>query len=925
METQVGTRGTGRLVFRLTTTAALSAALLAAGCGGGGGGGGIPGQEDRALRTEEARVVQLLDKKSWAFTQDDNLTDEAALAMGGAGWSTVTLPHTWNERDAASTAQTTPTSVSYKRGRGWYRLEFDQPASGATQWLQFDGASIVADVWLNGVKLGQHKGAFTRFRFNVTNALKPGKNVLVVKTDNSRPVAGGPTAILPLSGDFNMSGGLYRSVSLVSTPATAHFLLDDLGGSGVYAHSATATAASATLSIKSKIANSGKNDASFSVRAGLVDASGKVVKTVLQTLPLKAGERGELTQNLSLDNPHLWNGLDDPYLYKLVAQLEDANGNVLDRTVQDYGIRDFRFDPDKGFFLNGKSYPLRGVNMHQDFQDKAWAIGREHTDKSFALIKEIGANTVRLAHYPHASYTLEQADKIGFVVWAESAFVNSAILPCDAATNPTPEFVENGATQLRELVRQQYNHASIATWSIANEVTQGCPQPGKAGPVLAKFQAVAKEEDSSRPTTLAANKDEAQVGGITDIWARNEYPMWYQNYLPEVLGAILDGFRTSFAKQAIGISEYGAGAAVTQYSDNPLDAIGFVASFDNSAKTRIIYQPESYASTVHEADYAMIQARPYLWGTYVWNMFDFGSEVRHEGDIGGTNTKGLVTFDRNTRKDPFFFYKAHWSKEPLVYITDRRYVNRNLPSARVKVYSNTDSTTLKVNGATVKTLSAAECGNRVCNFGDVRLAVGNNTVEVSGTAAGKQVSDSVTWAVDGDHANNLYIAAGQITTGFVSEATGPLGVAKAFGSDNYFAGGVRGKLASGTQAVANTGEATVRAEGRVWDAFREEQTAGAGFAYNLDLVPGKTYLVTLGFLEPTVSTPGGRVFDVQTTTGGVTSTQLANVDIFALAGARNAAVARQFPVTVGADGKLAISFVGRSGKALVSNLMLAQQ
>ena len=911
---------------RLTGVAlamAVSSALLVTACGGGGGLPNAP--QGPVVGTQAARSIELLDAKKWAFVQDDSLTDAAALAQDGSGWSAVSLPHTWNEKDAASTAQTTPTSVAYKRGIGWYRLEFDGAgAAGGTQWLQFDGASIVADVWLNGEKLGQHKGAFTRFRFDVTGKLKAGKNVLYVKADNSKPVAGGPTAIMPLSGDFNMAGGLYRSVSLVSTPAKAHFALDDLGSSGVYATSSAVSAGSATVAVRAKVKNSGSREETFTVRAGLVDANGTVVNSSATTVLVKAGEGGEASQNLTVSSPHLWNGLEDPYLYQLAVQLEDASGAVIDRSVQGYGIREVRFDPEKGFFLNGRSYPLRGVDMHQDYQDKAWAISPADTDKSFALIKEIGANTVRLAHYPHAAYTLEQADKLGFVVWAEHAFVNSAILPCNAATDPTPEFVDNGVLQLRELVRQQFNHASIATWSIGNEVTQGCSQPGKAAPVLTRLQAVAKQEDPSRATTLAANKDEAQVGGITDVWARNEYPMWYQNYLPTVLATQLDALRAMFTRQAIGISEYGAGAAVTHYSDNPSDAIGFVATFDNTNKTRTVYQPESYASTVHEADYAMIQSRPYLWGTFVWNMFDFGSEVRHEGDIGGTNTKGLVTFDRNLRKDAFYFYKAHWNKEPMAYITDRRYVQRNLPTANVKVYANTDSTSLVVNGVAVKTMTAAECANRVCNFGEVRLAVGNNSIQVSGTAGGKQASDAVVWTVDADHANNIYLAAGQLTTGFVSEAAGPLGQAKAFGSDNYFTGGVRAKLGA-TQVVANTGASTVPAEGRVWDAYREEATAGAGFAYNLNLVPGKSYLVTLGFVEPTATAAGARVFDVQTTTGGATAMALPNVDVFALAGARNAAITRQFPVTVGNDGKLAISFVGRTGKAMLSNMMVVQQ
>lgn len=889
-----------------------------------------------AVSATELRTVTLLDKQGWKFVQDDALTDVAALSADASAWTSVTLPHSWNEHDAASIAQTTPTSVSYKRGRGWYRLEFDNPGTGATQWLQFDGASIVADVWLNGQKLGQHKGAFTAFRFDVTSTLQPGKNVLLVKADNSKPTSTADlTAIVPLSGDFNMSGGLYRSVSLVSTPGAAHFALDDLGSSGIYARTTSTGSGAATVNVRAKLRNGTAADGTFTVQASLLDANGNAAKTASASATLQAGQATDVAQDLVVSNAHLWNGVADPYLYKLVVELKDGAGAAIDRVVQDFGVRETRFDANLGFFLNGQSIPLHGVNLHQDYQDMGWAIGKAQTDESLALIKEVGANTLRLAHYPHAQYTLEQTDKLGLVVWAELPYVNQSALPCEAAMSQ--DLIDNAKLQLQELIRQRFNHSSVAMWSIGNETTQGqgCTTANNPTILLPQLHTLAKAEDPGRPTTLAANKDFDHVSGITDIWALNEYFMWYFPQPASALGDVLDQQHAAQPTQPIGVSEYGAGAAISHQSDNLTGSIGSVIPFDASGKRRIVYQPEGYAGYVHEENYAVMASRPFVWGTYVWNMFDFGSDIRHEGDIGGTNTKGLVTFDRKTKKDAFYFYKATWSKDPVTHITASRYADRNQPTADVKVYSNADSVALKVNGTTVKTMTAAECPNHTCKFGDVRLAVGDNAIEADGSHAGTVVADNVVWKLDADHATNIYIAAGQIATGFVSEATGPLAAAKRFGSDNYFTGGARKNLSYAllVSPLANLGSATVPAEGRVWDAYREEETGGdalagtpgSGFSYSLDLVAGTTYSVTLGFLEALSTAAGQRVFDVAATTGGVTTPVVSGLDVFAATGAIGAAHARTFPITIGSDGKLKLDFVGTSGKAMVSNIMVVQQ
>ena len=670
----------------------------------------------------EVRSVRPLES-GWRFVLDDALTDEAALAATGEAWQAVTLPHTWNAADAASTDATVP----YKRGRGWYRLVFDAPAKGSRHWLEFEAASIVADVWLNGRKLGQHKGAFTAFRFDVTDALRPTANVLLVKTDNSAPrTEADVTAVAPLSGDFNMSGGLYRAVKLVSTRSDAHVALDDFGGPGVYART-VALGPPAAVNVLVRVANAGKGAGTYAVRTALVDANGRTAGEGRAAVSVAAGGHAEASQDLSVAAPRLWHGVRDPYLYTLRVDLLDSRGAVVDRVTQPFGIRQMSFDPDRGFVLNGQSVPLHGVAMHQDQLGRGWAVSDKETDASLALVKEIGANTLRLAHYPHAEHTLRRTDEMGLVVWAEVPFVNGVRLSCTDEP-ATPEFTANLEQQLRELIRQQFNHPSVGMWSIGNEntMTQGfCGGADNVTPVLRRLDGVAKAEDPGRVTTLAdlslggRGEGKILVSGITDVWALNRYHMWYYGDR-DSLARDVDELHAKYSRQPVGISEYGAGAALSDHTDNPLG--GPPTPFGAAgARAR---QPEEYAAFVHEHSYAVLSARPFVWGTYVWAMFDFGSGIRYEGDVRGVNTKGLVTFDREVRKDPFYFYKANWSVEPVTHIVGRRYTDRAYPVTDVKVYSNADTLELVVNGQPLASRTAAQCPSKICRFERVALRPG---------------------------------------------------------------------------------------------------------------------------------------------------------------------------------------------------------
>lgn len=910
-----------RAIARFTLAAIVAAALVA--CGGDGGGEASPAELLAASRVASPLMTD------WKFVQDDNLTDEQALASDATNWNSVSLPHTWNATDAATTAQSTPTTPDYKRGKGWYRLAFDHTDTrSASQWLQFDGASIVADVWLNGVKLGQHRGAFTRFRFDVSSVIQPGRNVLLVKTDNSTATSdASPTAIAPLGGDFNMSGGLYRGVSLVGTRSSAHIALDDLGSSGVFARSTAVAADKAVVNVLAKLRNRTGADGRFSVEASLVEADGSAVKArASQSVAIPAGQAADVAQDLIVAAPRLWQGLADPYLYSLVVALKDSGGNTIDKVVQDFGIREMRFDADKGFFLNGKSVPLHGVNLHQDLQGKAWAITEADIDESFRQIKEVGANTVRLAHYPHSQYTVSQADKLGVVVWAELPLVNSTSVARLADPEATG-FADNARMQLQELIRQQHNHSSIGIWSIANEVTGGTDAQNNVQPLLASLNKLAKQEDPLRITTLANQvtrngdvvlPDTLTQTGYTDSYSVNRYFQWYYGTSETQLGENLDDFHRRLPTTPIGVSEYGAGNALTHHTDDVQG--GRVCQRDTSGATRICYQPEGYANYVHEKAYAQMVARPYLMGTWIWNMFDFGSGNRHEGDIGQTNTKGIVTFDRSVKKDVFYFYKANWTQTPVTYITERRYTDRAYATTDVKVYSNADTVALKVNDATVATMAAAQCPLRVCEFKNVVLKPGANTVVAAGSHGGTTVTDLVSWNLAADRGSSAFIAAGQLTTGF--QSSDPLLGSHRFGSDKFFVGGelpaVVGRSGlglSGAVVINGLGSTAIPETGRVWDMWRE----GASFSYRIPL-PDGSYKVTLGFLEPTATTAGSRVFNVDANG----ARQLTGLDVLQAAGGRNTAIARSFNTTV-SGGELKLDFTGTAGKAIVSNISVVPQ
>jgi beta-galactosidase len=851
----------------------------------------------------ERLTVPLTD--GWRFTQSDAVADAQAPSFDDKAWTSVSVPHTWNRAGyylSAGPHLNTRGTLNITQGVGWYRLSFTPPAAFEDRavWLQFDAASRKASVWLNGVPLGDHAGGFSRFRLDATKALKPGQaNLLVVKVDASRPAAGGPTAdILPLGGDFFVHGGLYRAVSLVATDK-AHFDMLDMGGPGVYAQTTAIDAAKATVAVRAKLRNDGPRRTRLTLTTQLIDATGAAAAQATTPVTLSAGGAVELKQNLNLADAHLWQGVKDPYLYRLRAELRDARGQLVDRLDQAYGVRQIVIDPEKGFMLNGQPIRLHGVGLHQDREGKGWAISEADVAEDMAIIREMGANTIRLTHYQHGQAIHELADRYGLILWDEIPFVSVMTLAADQV-EPTPGLVADARQQLQELIRQNYNHASVAVWSIANEVDLRGTPPSFMGaakivqrdpiPLLKELQALAKSEDPTRSTTQATcceglQPNAPEVAAITDVSGANRYFGWY--YTPsELLGPALDAVHAKRPDKPLSVSEYGAGGAVSQHTDDPLG--GPVDAFGRA-------QPEEYQAFVHEKNWAILASKPYLWATWLWNSFDFATGDRHEGDGESINTKGLVTYDRKTKKDAFYFYKANWSAEPSVHVTGRRYVDRAYPVTEVRVYSNAASTELTVNGKAVGVLS--DCPQKICVWKDVRLTAGDNIVVAKGQFAQGVTEDRLTWRLAAERRDRFIIDSGAILA--------PSDAPQRPGSDAFFTGGA---------AKAITGKAPVAPGATPWSVARTYREGD--FSYHIPAAPGR-YTVTLAFVEPTYA-KGERLFDVLAND----KPALTDFDVAALAAGERATVVRSFPVEATAAG-LTLSFKGKTGKAMVSTIEVA--
>lgn len=614
----------------------------------------------------------------------------------------VDLPHTWNAQDALSG------KPDYKRGIGNYdkKLFIRSEWKGKRLFLRFEGANCVSNVFINGKQIGEHRGGYGAFIFEITDKVNYGKdNTVLVRVNNGEQLD-----VMPLVGDFNFYGGIYRDVHLLVTEDICISPLD-YASPGVYLFQQHVGEKQAAVLARINLSNGTEHPRQATLRLQVKEGD-KVVYQAdkkVTVAPHTSVQPEEMS--FTLLNPRLWNGREDPFMYQTVITLV-KDGKEIDKVEQPLGLRYYATDADRGFFLNGKHLPLHGVCRHQEWAEVGNALRPMHHEEDTRLMLEMGVNAIRLAHYPQATYMYDLMDRNGIVTWAEIPFVGPGGY-ADKGFVDQPSFRENGKEQLKEMIRQHFNHPSICFLGLFNELKENGDNPLE---YIKELNVLAHQEDPTRPTTSASNQGGA-INFITDNIAWNRYDGWY-GATPATLASWLDKTHQAHPEIKIAISEYGAGASIYHQQDS------LVQTSPGSW-----WHPENWQTEYHIQNWKIISERPYVWGSFVWNMFDFGAAHRTEGDRPGINDKGLVTHDRKVKKDAFYFYKANWNPEPMVYIAGRRSVNRVKPVTEVQIFSNCAEVTLKVNGQIIKKMQPD--GVKVCIFKDIRLKKGENNIEVS--------------------------------------------------------------------------------------------------------------------------------------------------------------------------------------------------
>ena len=627
--------------------------------------------------------------KGWQFIRE-NVGLPAAMPTD---WQMVDLPHTWNAVDGHDG------NGGYDRGCYWYARTFatpKQPLPGGKVYVEVLAAGQQATVYVNGKEVTYHEGGYSIFRADVTDLCREsGENLLVIACSNEVK-----SSVYPESADFTFYGGLYRGVNLISVPDT-HFDLDYYGGPGLAVTPKPCEEGDgAAFETEAYVINPDEN---FIVLYSVFDAEGREVAAACR--PSDAAKTV-----IHVPDVTLWD-IDNPYLYTVTARLQRRN-EAYDEVSARVGVRSFECSPSEGFIINGRKTPLRGVSRHQDQLYKGNALTRDDHYRDAAIIKELGANTIRLAHYQHSQDFYDACDEMGFVVWAEIPFIS--------VFKKDPNAHQNCISQLKELIIQNYNHPSICFWGISNEILIG----GISQQLVdnhKELNALAKELDPTRLTTIAhvsMTPLESPMHHITDVISYNHYFGWYGGRM-EDNGPWFDHFHEVHPDICVGVSEYGCEGIITYHGPNP-------ACKDYS---------EEYQALYHEHMAKVLDERPWLWSSHVWNMFDFGCAARDEGGVVGRNNKGLVTMDRRTKKDSYYIYQAYWTEKPMVHICGKRYAQRAGESTEVRVYSNQPSVALYLNEELVEEQSA----EKVFVF-RVALKDGFNTL----LAAAGNVKDTAT-------------------------------------------------------------------------------------------------------------------------------------------------------------------------------------
>lgn len=845
---------------------------------------------------------------NWRFIRTD-VSNGRDPGLDDRSWQLVSLPHTWNKKDAFDDVR------GYYRGPAWYRkkINISNNLAGKQVFLKFGAANQVADVYVNGRFATEHKGGYTAFSVNITPYLHFGEeNVIAVRVDNSFD-----HEVPPLSADFTFFGGIYRNVWLIATDQV-HISVTDFGSPGVYLHATDVSDKSASVIAKTEVTNNSNDNQSIRIETVITDHTGHVVGNMISSLTIDPGKMNEITQKSEpIKDPHFWSP-DDPYIYNVTTKVIQ-NGTVVDSETNPLGIHWYRFDPDKGFFLNGKHLKLRGVNRHQFYPGKGDAVPERYQVADMKMIKDMGANFVRLAHYPQDPSVLEAADRLGLMIWQEIPVVNTI--------DTTAAFTANASHMLREMIRQDYNHPSIILWGYMNEILLGVPRyagrnhPAERKEYLKKVVALARhlnsvahEEDPSRETAMALHHstvytqtlyDQIGLSSVPDVVGWNLYQGWYQPMQDStgknLFGIFVDNQHKKYPKRVMIISEYGAGSDSRIHTKDP-------QRFDFSVE---------YQNYYHEQILNQIEERPYIAGSTVWVMYDFPSEGRND-TRPWINEKGLVSEDR-TPKEVYYFYKSKFSDQPVLHIASRDWTQRTVPyrqdkqktfDEQVTVFSNLQNINLSVNG---HSLGKKQPGKADYIEWQVPMSIGANHLVARGMSHGKSYSDELTinlsyrddFSGKPSGSQQLLVNAGSHyqfypDPGVIWEADQSLK-----GNNWGYDGGESGHTSAN---ILNT------SDDPVYQNYREGVNE-----YHFDVPPG-AYTVKIFLSEPKYSVAGERVFSI-TVNGSIL---FDNVDLAGTYG-RDVPVTRAIQTDVDDNNGITITLTASKGKTLINGISIRKE
>ena len=650
----------------------------------------------------------------WQFKRGPFPKDELEfMKRWDKGWKDVTIPHTWNAKDMQTRTD------NFYQGEAYYRKSFFVADSlkGKRMFLRFEGVGQVIELYVNGTFVGNHKGGYSAFAFDISNAVNYGKkNELLLRVNNkARP------DVIPVNHNlFGVYGGVYRPVWMIITNDVNIAVTDD-ASPGVYISQKNVSHKRADVEVKVKLVNKEFQPKPVTLEVAIYDEAGKPVASKKTDIIVSPQGMQSFNQDFVIKKPHLWQGRKEPYLYKVVTLLKE-NGSIIDNVTQPLGLRKIEVMAGKGVFLNGEKYPMYGVCRHQDWWGLGSALENKNHDTDLALMMEMGVTTIRLAHYQQSDYFYSKCDSLGLLVWAEIPFVNQV----------TTEEGPNAKSQLRELIKQSYNHPSIYTWGLHNEVYQPYAYTAR---LTQDLHELAKTEDPGRYTVSVNGYGimDHPVNLNADIQGMNRYFGWYEKTIQDIEPWV-EGLEEKYPHERLMLTEYGAGANIHQQTEY----IG------NTIKWWGDFYPETYQTKLHEIQWGVIKDHPYILASYIWNMFDFCVPKWKRAGVEARNLKGLVTFDRKVKKDAFYWYKANWSDEPVVYITQRRLKEREKQITTVTVYSNVGVPTVTLNNVR---LTGVKMGTTdvAYVFENVKLQKGKNIVKASVQKDDKVYSDEVEW------------------------------------------------------------------------------------------------------------------------------------------------------------------------------------